>query len=252
MKFFNLIVSLALICCLSNCGESNNQEIELVLEQNVGEKYTVVSETEAGDGSNMSINYSMEILIEVKDLEDDIYNYDVEILRIKSDTKMFGEVESYDSSKSESEMTEEELLAHSDFKQYLGEKFDLSMDKKGNITSPFSYKNGRQLEAPLVDMNNIQITFPKTKVKVGSTWSADNVNELTSQTIKTTYELISISSSEITIATTSDIPGMGGMLDSNQATGKYILNRDNCKLKSGTMTMNMQTGGKAVLTYKVI
>ncbi len=248
MKLIKQVSILAVIILFSSCSQ-NKEEINLVLQKNVGDKQTIVSTTETSSGALMSLKSTTEIDFTVSEANDTVYTLTADVLRMVYETKMGNEIENYDSDKKESEMTSDEKFMHSEFKDILDSEFEISIDNKGNISEPFHYLNGDAAESP-VDMSNIQIIFPETKVKVGSIWENERTNPLTSSKNKAAYRIMDISDKEITIAVSLIISeSLGGLLKENKATGEYILDRKTCNLIKGNLEMNLQTGGKVTKTF---
>ncbi len=248
MKLIKQLSILTFTILFSSCTQ-NNEEINLRIDKKVGDEQIIISTTETSRGSLMRIKNVIELNLKVSDLNENSYNFTTDILRIKSETKMAGEVESYDSDKKESEMTNDEREMHSEFKSILDSKFGISIDDKGNIIKPFYDLNGSIIETPIVDMSNIQIIFPEFKVKVGTKWESEKTNPITSQKTKTTYKIKDISDKEITISVNSIISGISGLLGENEAIGEYKLDKQSCALIKGTLEMNLQGGGKVTNTY---
>ena len=246
IKQFTLLVTILLFAACAR----NTEEIELKLNLNVGDSQTIIASTDTSQGTAVSLKDRTEVKFAVSEATENSYTYNVDVIRIKSETKMMGEVDRYDSDKKLSRMTTSEIETHNEFKDYLESEFQISLDHRGKVTQPLSKMNGYKLEFPIVDMSNVQLVLPESKVRVGSTWKGEKTNEFTDQIIKTTYEIEDITSNEVEISFVSIIPAFSGLLGENKAYGDYRLNRQTGTLIKGTLKMDLQTGGSVTKTYE--
>ncbi len=249
MKFSKLSGLVVAGLLLSNCA-GNSEEIELRIKQSIGDELLVVCSTETSSEAQMSYKSVMEMDFKVSSIDKNIYNYTSDLVTIIAETNMMGEVESYNSDKKESDMTDGERLMHADFKGVLDSTFEISIDDKGKIVKPFHYLNGKKVETALVDVSTIMINLPETKVKVGSEWESEKVNPITSQKTKTNYSVKSITDKEVTITANSIVSPLTGLLDESKITGEYILDKKTCTLIKANLDMNLQRGGGKV-TYLI-
>lgn len=250
MKLIKQVRLFAFLVLIASCSQ-NTEEIILKLDKKVGDEQIIVSSTETSRGALMSMNNNIEVLFKVSEHQGNMYTLTSDVLAIKTEIKMGDDVESYDSKKEESKMTNDERSMHAEFKDILDSEFTISMDERGNIVKPFHYANGNIVEGPIVDMSNIQIVFPETKVKVGTTWENEKTNPLTAQKTKSIYKIKNITDKEIIISVSSTITGISGLLNENKATGEYILDKKTCNLIKGTLEMNLQAGGKVKNSYYI-
>ena len=237
MKVIKQISLFTFLILASSCAQ-NSEEIQLKLDRKVGDKQTIVSATETSSGAMLSIKNTMEVSFEVSAYNGSVYTLTSNLLRIKSETKMGDDIENYDSDKEESSMSFSESSMHSEFKTLLDSTFLISIDNKGNVVKSFHSQNGDLVESPIVDMSNIQIIFPDTKVKVGSKWENEKTNPLTTQLTKTTYTIKDINDQEIIISVRATIAGFSSLMGDSKVTGEYILERKTCNLIKGFLEMN--------------
>lgn len=227
----------------------NTEQIELKLNNNIGDKQTIVSTTETSRGSLMSLKNVMETEFEVTSIKNEAINFKTNVARIMTEMKMSNEVEKYDSNKSVSSMNNDQREMHNDFKDILDAQFHLIIDTKGKVVKSFHFEDGRLYNEPVIDIKNYFLSFPNGKVGIGSTWTDEKDNAVTGQITKSTYTIDAITASEIIISIRSEIPGITGMLGANTATGNYTLDKATCKLIKGTLNMDLQTGGSVTNSY---
>lgn len=249
MKAIKQLTFFSVIAFFISCSQ-NKEEIILTLNQKVGDEQTIVSEIETKGNEQMSMKSTViaRFKVSAKDAKN-VYTYTTNVLNIKSETKMFGEIEEYDSNKNESLMTSDEKSMHYEFKNALDSTFEILIDEKGNIVKPFYNTDGSGTSDAIVDISNIQLVFPKDKVTINSKWEDEKTNPLTKTKTKSTYTIKDITEDKIIISVNAVIDGVPGLLEQNNVAGEYILNKKDCTLLKGTLEMNLQTGGKVTNTY---
>ena len=249
MKTFRLLFTFFAMTFLISCSQ-NKEEIDLKFNPKIGDQHTIVSQMVTTGNEQMSMKSTMVVRFKVtsKDNEN-VYTLLSDLRTIKMETKMFGEVEKYDSTKDESLMTTDERSMHEEFKNALESNFEIRIDEKGNIVEPFHAINGNPSTEAIIDIDNIQLVFPKEKVTVGSEWKNEKTNPLTAQKTHSTYTIKDITESEIIISVAAEIDGVSGLLGKSKVEGEYILNKKDCTLIKGTLAMDLQMGGKVTNTY---
>lgn len=246
ISFF--VITLLFLSC-SQTAE-NTETIDLKLLYKIGDQQTIVSAIETKGNSMMSMSNEMEATFTVTSIEEEIgYTFMTDVIAIRSKTKMGNEVESYDSQKKEANMTADEKSIHTEFKKALDINYKISIDEKGRITKPFSHEDGELTSGSILDMNNIQLTFPDKKVSVGSEWEDEKVNDLTMQKIVSNYKIKKITNDKIIITVKSKIPAISTVLKANEAIGEYELDKATCNLIKGQKEMKLAQGGKVIYRF---
>ena len=249
MKTLKPLLVILVTSFFISCSQ-NNEEIDLKLSPKVGEQQTIVCQVATTGNEQMSMKSTMVVRFKVASKDDqNVFTFHTDLRYIKTETKMFGEVEKYDSTKDESLMTTDEKSMHEEFKNALASNFEIRIDEKGNIVEPFRAIDGNPSTEALVDMSNIQLVFPNEKVKVGSEWKNEKTNPMTEQLTKSTYTIKDITENEIIISVAAEIDGVSGLLGKSKVEGEYILNKKDCTLIKGTLAMDLQMGGKVTNTY---
>lgn len=246
MKTWVWVLSVAL---LAGCVNSNKDEqISLKLIYKAGEVQKI--ETEATtDGGKMKIRNITQLEFKVDNESGGKYAFEAKILRITSDSDMFGKKETYDSAADYNTMTDSEKELHSEMAQSLQSTFLFTLDQKGKIITPFHTKDGGAEKDP-IDIATVIIPLPDKPVKIGDEWNAVKHNPLLDIDTKTTYRLQSFDEDEIVIGVTSEIGAVKGLLAENKAEGAYTLDRKTCQLIKGVFSMKMQ-GGTGNIVYRV-
>ncbi len=245
IKHFTLLFIFTL---LVSCSK-NTEEVRLRLNHTVGDKFTMTSSTVAKSGSLMSLDNYIEVDFKIVDFNDDVYTMSSLLVRIKSETIMGKDVERYDSDKKKSLMSSEERSMHRDFEKDFNTTYNILINTKGEITKPFHTASGIMIDAPIIAVSQFQMKFPEQKVNVGTSWTGENVNSFTKQTIKSVYTVKDITETEITISVKSTIPEFAGLLKQNETKGTYVLDKKTCQLMKATFKMDMQVGGQTVYSY---
>lgn len=248
MKFKTLIVFLLTGILLSNCGPVSD-EIELKINQKVGDHINITASTVTDGGALMQLKSIMEVDFEVASVTKNIYTYQADVVSIFSETSMNGELETYNSDKKESDMKSDELAMHQEFKGALDSTFMITIDDKGDVLKNFHYKDGTLFTANLIDVTNFILPFPKERVTQGSEWQSERTNPVTKQDTKTTFKVKAITDKEIFITSEVTIAAMNGLLGENKVAGEYTLDRKTCCIKSGSLKMKLQTGGGVTYTF---
>ncbi len=238
-------IFLLLVITALNCKQQSGEEIELSIKTKVGDEQLIVFTTETVGNSAMSMKNEYELKFSVADINENIYTYNLDVIGMKSNSNIGGEVEEFNSYKDVNTMTRDESEMYYELKTVLDSTFKISIDNKGNITKPFHYQSGKPFGDVIVEMAQIQIKLPESKVQIGDEWKNERVNELTSSTIKTTFKLTEVSDDKITISSSSLIDGI---LGKNNSKGEYVLDRNTCQLIQGKVEMDMSFGGKVVVS----
>lgn len=233
-----------IVLLFSTACSNSSENIDLELQYKKEDEFIIVMTTEA-TSPDISYDSYEELKFTVDSITNQGYSMRFDVVQIKDNSKIDGKKQTYDSNKSESEMTEVEKEMHEEFRSTLASTWTYAMNRKGKITSPFQYSDGTAAEPPL-DMENLQIVFPSKSLKVGSTWTNEKENLLTSAKTSTTYTIKTISADKITITVEAKIGGVKGLINDSKATGEYILDRKSNMLISAILEMNLATGGKAV------
>lgn len=249
MKTLRLLFFFFAISFFISCSQ-NKEEIDLKFCPKVGDQLTFVCQVVTSGNEEMSMKSIIVVRFKVasKDNEN-VYTLTSNIRNIKSETKMFGAVEKYDSTKDESLMSNEERSMHQEFKNALASTFEIRIDEKGNVVEPFHAIDGNPSTADIIEMNNIQLVFPKEKVKVGSEWKNEKTIPLFEQILKSTYTIKDITENEVIISVDAEIDGASELFGKSKVDGEYILNKKDGTLIKGTLEMDLQMGGKVINTY---
>lgn len=238
---FSRVLLTALAVILFGCEKRNEETVTLKLKFVSGEVDRVfVSSSTTGQ---MKIQNVTQMSFTIDSVKENKNVINAKVLRISSETDMFGEKESYDSRRNIEDMTEDEKEMHLEFKDVLDKSFVFSIDNKGNVLENFKDKLTNSPSEEVVDVSNIFIPFPDEPVKIGSEWKRERINSFTKGKTISTYKVTNITDTEIIISIVSEIGEIGGVLAKNTAKGEYVLDKKTCKLKTGEFMMDLQAGG---------
>lgn len=242
---------LLFITLLFACADTgNNEEIDLILKYNPGDTQTITYR-ESATSKLVELKNEMQILFKVSSIDPDgsTYHFEVDLLEVSTESGKGDDMESYNSKQDFTQMNSEQRLMHIEFKPYLQNLLTISIDKKGHVVEPFELLTDMPLHEnePLIEMSQVQIPFPDHKVSEGSKWSSSfDRDDLIPVHRDSEFTVEEISADEIIISVESEIESMVGP---NTMTGKYILNRENCQLKSANLEMPSMMGGK--ISYRI-
>ncbi|RZK11433.1 MAG: hypothetical protein EOO46_06730 [Flavobacterium sp.] len=248
--FSNLIIatSALLAFIVFGCGNGKKETIDLKLDLKPGEVFKIYTAT-LSNGDQMKYQNIMKMNFTLDSVTKDKNVIAVKVLRISSESDMFGEKESYDSNKSLTTMTEDERSMHLDFQDILNGSFSIVINNKGKVLEPFKNKETKQPSEEIIDISNIFIPFPEEAVSVGSEWKSERTNSLTNAKNLYTYKITEINEKEIIVSVAIEIGAVKGIMSKNTAEGNYVLDKKTCKLIAGEYSMDLQMGGGKA-TYK--
>ncbi|MES2617657.1 MAG: DUF6263 family protein [Bacteroidota bacterium] len=248
--FKTLLACSVLLGALAGCNNSSSKsdKVTLQLKYEKGFEKTIYTVTKASQGDMMSMNSIMELKFKLDSVMGDTYRFLVDVNRITSYSKMYDEVEDYDSDKPESKMTEDEKAVHADFRDVLESEFFIEIDKQGKIIKPFYYKNGTLYSGDIIEMATIQILFPDHEIEIGDEWKNETTVSLTNQKKQFTYTLKEVNDKEIVIEMKAEVEGLKSMTGSTVLMGTYHLDRKTNQLIKAVLNSNMSGGGKMNMT----
>lgn len=245
---FILAISILLAFIVFGCGNGNKETIDLKLDFKTGEVFKIYTAT-ITNGGLMKHQSIMKMSFTIDSVENDRNVIAVKVLRISSESDVFGQKESYDSGKDATNMTEDEKSMHLDFEDVLNSSFSIAISNKGKVLAPFKNKETNQPSEEIIDISNIFIPFPDETVNIGSEWKSERINSLTNSKNIYTYEITEINEKEIIVSVTIEIGAVEGIMSKNTAEGYYILDKKTCRLIAGEYSMELQMDG-AKATYK--
>lgn len=240
------------VAVMQGCSSTQKEQIQLKIQQSVGDEFKLIHQTEANSGAAMSMKDKTEMTFRVASIDSSsgtvIYNYITDVTHMKSEFKMGTEVEYYDSNKSESSMTPDELYMHQSLKTILDSNLFISINAYGDVVRPFQLSNGSPTESP-IDMSITQIRFPKEPIYEGYSWENERSIPITNQVSKAKCTVKKIDTEKVIIEVKAEIPGMGGLTPANSTQGEYTIDKRSGKLISGKLSMKLPTGGDAITNF---
>ncbi len=225
--FKTLLACSVLLGALAGCNNSSSQsnKITLQLKYEKGFEKTIYTVTKASQGDMMSMNSIMELKFKLDSVMGDTYRFLVDVNRITSYTKMYDEVEDYDSDKPESKMTEDEKALHAEFNDVLNSDFYIEINKHGKVIKSFYHKDGTLYSGDIIEIATIQILFPDHEIEIGDEWKNETTVSLTNQKKQFTYTLKEVNDKEIVIEMKAEVEGLKSMTGSTVLMGTYHLDR---------------------------
>nr|WP_294944745.1 hypothetical protein [uncultured Mucilaginibacter sp.] len=248
MKAKLILFLLALVFC----GCSKSKPTLLRLHYATGDELTYLFQQKTIGNEEVQISNETEVKFRVDSVtgKDEEFAFAVKLVGLKTDTKMMGEEEHYDSRKKAIDMTAKELETNAMFAKPLSENYTLKINSRGIITQPFKNWGGNLVDAP-VDMGMLQLEFPEQPVSVGYTWSVKRTNALLHKENTFTYTIDKITNEEITVAVCA-VLSLSPFAANANASGKYIVNAKNGRLQTGYIETPLVTGtGKALISVFV-
>lgn len=246
-KLFLLILSIV----LAGCGGSG-RTVLLRLHYAVGDEISYVSQQKTIGSENVQISNETEVKFRADSVtgKDEAFTFNVKLVGIRSNSKMFDKDEQYDSRKRRLDMTPEERQTDELYIKALSTDYTFKVNNMGKVIDPFKDWKGDLTDSP-IDMGLLQLEFPQQPVKVGYTWTQKRDPPLLHKLNTFTYTIDKITDDEVTILV-SAILVLQPIAANAHGTGKYIINAKNGWLKTGYIEMPLVTGdGKALISVFV-
>ncbi len=240
LKTFPLLV---LAILMYSCN-GNKETTLLRLKLKKGEVFIVTSETNTESGvASLHNKARATFTVDSVSGTGDRFYLSVKTNSIRSKAGSDGDITSYDSNKEESEMTNDEMSIHEEYKPVLDSLIHICVDDRGQVIEPFSFPGGREVPvaARPIDMSNFLIIFPVSPVKEGEEWSTEKTSSVTKGKTRSTYSIKEVNDDEIEIGLTGSVESPLKIGDPNKQTGVYKLNKQNHRLKSATIETQLSS-----------
>lgn len=230
------------------CSNQDKINLELTLDSGYEATYVYETSTEANQMGTMEdiseITYS---LIEVTN--EGNYKLAGEVTRIKYNSTMFGETESFDSNDPVDNGSSTSMELFQDGLDLLNRPFTLEINKKGETVVPPQFDDGGTTMFSIKDFSNCPVNYPENEVGIGDSWIVNSTNPMSEQMkIETTYTVKEMNDTEITLTVDMKMDSPFG--EDNHATGSYQIDRKTGQFITGERTMEMQMGGGSA-THKI-
>ena len=242
-----------IINCKSN---TNGETLSPYLNFEEGFSQILVSGTETISNQMGSLNEINETEFVLDSISiDSTYHFTGKIIRLKYNSDMFGESESFDTDnmKNPSQMTSTELEFYNEIKASLNNPFSFEIDKRGNMIKlpKFKDESYSYLNSDIERRTVSPVIFPDEELYVDYKWTQKTNNPLiASQKINFTYTVAEINEAHIILDVEMVMDGIGSMLNKSNAKGSYKIDKKTKRFIEGERVMEMQIGGgKAV--YKI-
>ena len=196
----------------------------------------------------MDIGLNMEMV--VKSVNKESFETQLQIKQLKMKMSSQGESENFDSSKSDSELSEEEKKMKKQIAPALEMVVHQTINKSGKVISTKMIPEVKEAAAFLQNQFT-NMEYPKEEVSVGSTWSfGQNMNGMS---LESKYKVTKITNDKVYATIVGDLKGttdakMNGELVIDRSTG--MMSSMNFDLSASAMGMSL--GMKIKLTTKKI
>jgi hypothetical protein len=174
-------------------------------------------------------------------INDSLYHLSAkfDFVRVKNRSRF--KSEEYSSDEDEKQMSTQAKQLHQQFKPVLKSTFNLTINDRGQIVKPFSFRNGVNIPQSFspIQFEMCQIVFPKEKLALGDDWTNEGKVPLTGGKRITNYQIESIKDEIITIKVSGKVE-----IDSHSSEdfyGEYLLDEKTKGLISAKITMEIET-----------
>lgn len=207
----------------------------LRLNYNVGDQYLVSMNVSQGEKMDMNFEMSMD----VKEIQDTIYNVEMGIKRIMMKMSQGDMQMSYDSNVGEAELDDMGKMMKTQFEPLLAAKIFTKMSHRAE-----SLGTTVEPDIPGMDQftqNSGTVVYPEEAVKVGDSWTAEKTEK--GMEMKFKYTVKSIEKTVVNVEITGTISNVAegtisGVMEIEKATGN---------VNSTSMDMNMNISGQEMI-----
>ena len=231
---------------------SDEQSIETVSSDGVGDKVLIRLKPKVGDSQNtlmtmnvssdggqaMSMDMVAKVDVNISEKEGDVYTYNMNYKSIKMDMSAGGMEMKYDSENPGTDPMG--AMMHEQFKGFLGKPMSIKMNDRGTI-SDFHLPGDIDVKQA-GDLSSFSIPLPEGPVGEGDSWTATRPMQGTgNMNMKMTVNKITVN--DVVIDTDGDMTDSSGT-KIGDFTGSYTLDRNSGMTKDGTMNMDITAEGQ--------
>lgn len=206
-----------------NLNKGDVYKIEMVLDQDMA--------------PIMQMNIGMTMMMNITGLEGNNIKSTYQMKRILMKMSSQDEVVEFDSDKKNEDLSEEEKKMKAEITPALEMILYQTIDKSGKIVNQKMVPELKEANSMLNQNQFTNMEYPKTIVKVGSTW--DFGQNLNGMNMKMTYTVTKITND---IIFTDIIGSMAGMADA-KVGGKLEIDRESGMISIMNLDIGMVTGG---------
>jgi uncharacterized protein DUF6263 len=232
-KFFTLLLFATFFVSIA-------QESTLLrVNYNKGDKYIMTMDMKQ-DMTAMNMLMKMDMSIDIKDVEGDVYNTEMKIKRISMDMSQSGMNMSYDSDKSEDELDAMGKQMQMQFAPMLEMVIFAKTNNLGEVLETRIEPN-----IPNADQFTNQsssVVYPENKVKVGDTWSFEKDTQ--GMKMGFVYTVKSITKDKVLL----DVSGKISVLAEGTISGNMEIDKAKGIPLKSTIEMDMSISGQKVKT----
>jgi len=227
-KLFTLLA--IAVTLISTAQES----VLLRMNYNKGDQYLVTMNMEQGEMMSMKIDMSLD----VKDIQDTIFDIDMAITGIKMDVSQGGQTMSYDSEMSDDELDEMGKMMKAQFAPMMAAKIMTKTTHRAETIETI-------VEPEVTGMdqftnNSGSVVYPKEAVKVDESWTVNKMEKGMDMTM--IYTVKSIENNIVNI----EISGTIELLAEGTISGNMEIDRATGNVNYSTMDMNMVASGQEI------
>lgn len=229
MKKLFTLVAIA-ITLISTAQES----VLLRMNYNKGDQYLVTMNMEQGEMMSMKIDMSLD----VKDIQDTIFDIDMAIKGIKMDVSQGGQIISFDSSMSDDELDEMGKMMKSKFAPMMLANIMTKTTHRAETIETI-------IEPEVAGMdqftnNSGSVVYPKEAVKIDESWTVTKLEKGMDMTM--IYTVKSIEKDIVNI----EISGTIELLAEGTISGNMEIDKTTGNVNYSIMNMNMNAGGQEI------
>lgn len=249
------IILLLLIIFMSGCTGKKDDGILLRLDYKTNQEYMLTYQSNTSFSNLLSGSLRMTTYAEckLKVMQVDSAGFidmRVDINRLRIESLLDNEWESYDSNKSESEMTSSEKEQHALYKEMLESPLKYVITDIGRINTPLRLANGKDPEGPF-ELGFVQLELPEEKVSLGSEWTFERYIRQGSQKFIANNTIKKMNDKAIVVRMEGELPGFGNLPEPTKLFGEYVLDRQTCNVVEGKISMTIKGGGSAEVNFTV-
>lgn len=219
---------LFLFLLVSTINISAQESVLLKLNYKKGDKYAVKTK-QSIDSKAMGMNNTTSMTMEILEVKDGVITSETKIDKIAMDMMQAGMMMAYDTSADDEDVDEMGKMLKQQIDPMLKLVITSKISESGKVVSvevePSTIPNADQFK------NQATISFPTKAVKVGDTWSEENVAQ--GMTINSTYTVKEILADKVILSATGKMTGA--------ATGTVVGQLDIDKKTGITLSSNLET-----------
>lgn len=216
----------------------------------VGQTMKMLMEINSEGAEIGNSQFALNFGLHSKDRQADLYQYELDIERIRVNTDLSGFKINYDSNLPAKGM---EQALDQQIRPFLDNNIQLTMNERAQILEMDSKGFGQNMHMSKVDLNNMSIPLPQEPVGVGDTWSAKHQKD--DEASEMQFRIARITQSEVFVELVPINESIEGDSTIINVSGSYVLDRATGFTKTGEIRNQVKTMGQNinnVVTFKQV